>query len=60
MAKKEFKIGEIFQCGLVKLKCENEKNAAIVSFILFVQLMLTKLQVVVHIQSEMIKQMLFS
>lgn len=60
MAKKEFKIGEIFQCGLVKLKCKNKKNAAIVSFILFVQLMLTKLQVVVHIQSEMIKQMLFS
>lgn len=22
MAKKEFKIGEVFQCGLVKLKCE--------------------------------------
>lgn len=21
MAKKEFKIGEVFQCGLVKLKC---------------------------------------
>lgn len=21
MAKKEFKVGEIFQCGLVKLKC---------------------------------------
>lgn len=22
MAKKEFKVGETFQCGLVKLKCE--------------------------------------
>lgn len=22
MAKKEFKIGETFQCGLIKLKCE--------------------------------------
>lgn len=24
MQKKEFKIGEVFQCGLVKLKCEKE------------------------------------
>lgn len=28
MAKKEFKIGEIFQCGLVKLKCKNEKKCS--------------------------------
>lgn len=26
MAKKEFKIGEIFQCGLVKLRCEKDKG----------------------------------
>lgn len=25
MAKKEFKIREVFQCGLVKLKCEKYK-----------------------------------
>lgn len=23
MKKKEFKVGEVFQCGLVKLKCSN-------------------------------------
>lgn len=26
MAKKEFKIGEVFQCGLVKLKCVKAKD----------------------------------
>lgn len=26
MAKKEFKIGEVFQCGLVKLKCQKMPN----------------------------------
>lgn len=26
MEKKEFKIGEVFQCGLIKLKCVEEIN----------------------------------
>lgn len=26
MAKKEFKVGEVFQCGLVKLKCVKENH----------------------------------
>lgn len=28
MAKKEFKIGEVFQCGLIKLKCEGRHYGA--------------------------------
>lgn len=26
MTKKEFEVGEVFQCGLVRLKVEKEKN----------------------------------
>lgn len=26
MAKKEFKIGEEFQCGLIRLRCEETRN----------------------------------
>lgn len=26
MAKKEFKVGEVFQCGLVKLKCVKQEE----------------------------------
>lgn len=26
MKKKEFKVGEVFQCGLVKLRCEEKRN----------------------------------
>jgi hypothetical protein len=29
MEKKEFKIGEEFQCGLIKLKVEKEKNGCV-------------------------------
>lgn len=29
MAKKEFKVGEVFQCGLVKLKCVEKSNNSI-------------------------------
>lgn len=26
MKRKEFKVGEVFQCGLIKLKCEKEQK----------------------------------
>lgn len=29
MKKKEFKVGEVFQCGLVKLKVEKERNGCV-------------------------------
>lgn len=29
MEKKEFKVGETFQCGLVKLKVEEERNGCV-------------------------------
>lgn len=28
MSKKEFKVGEVFQCGLIKLKCVERKFGA--------------------------------
>lgn len=31
MKRKEFKVGEIFQCGLVKLKCEGGRYGACVN-----------------------------
>lgn len=27
MKKKEFKVGEVFQCGLIKLKCVKDDNS---------------------------------